>query len=193
MDSERREWLHRTARSCGYMIRRGYARELRKNLTPSEKALWVALRKYKTGGRSWRRQHIIDRFIVDFVHLGSKVAVEVDGGYHYKPDQQILDKERDEALENLGWKMVRYMNEEVLNNPDKIASSLQEIVSKIGLSMDSSVEVLPSGESVGLTEESIETRQTTYFPDPLASSPTDSPKGRTKEASVSIKSISSNL
>lgn len=52
MDEERRQWLHRTARTCGYMIRRGYARELRKNLTPAERMLWAEFQKGKTGGRA---------------------------------------------------------------------------------------------------------------------------------------------
>ena len=128
MDNERREWLHRTARKCGYMLRRTYARELRKNQTPSELALWKALRVYKTGGSGWRRQHIIDRFIVDFVHLGGKLAVEVDGGYHFTKEQQVLDQDRDEALIALGWKVVRLTNEEVLNNPDEIALKLQSLI-----------------------------------------------------------------
>ena len=128
MDSERREWLHRTARKCGYKIRRTYARELRKNQTPSEVALWDALRKYKTGGSGWRRQHIIDRFIVDFVHLGGKLAVEVDGGYHFTKEQQVLDQDRDEALSELGWKVVRVTNEEVLGDAEGIAVRLQRLV-----------------------------------------------------------------
>ena len=124
MTDDRREWLHRTARTCGYRIRRAYARELRKNLTPAERALWEALRVYKTGGSDWRRQHIVDRFIVDFVHLAGKLAVEVDGGYHNTPKQRQLDAERDETLVGMGWCVVRFHNEEVLTNPKAIADGL---------------------------------------------------------------------
>ncbi len=126
--TQRRQYLHRTARLVGYKIRRAYARELRKNQTPAELHLWKQLQKQKTGGHGWRRQHIIDRFIVDFVHLGSRLVVELDGGYHLSKEQRVLDQDRDEVLETLGWTVVRYRNEEVLDNSEKIAKELEAMV-----------------------------------------------------------------
>lgn len=125
---DQRQILHRTAQLVGYKIRRGYARELRKNLTPAEKRLWQELQLQQTGGKGWRRQHIIDRFIVDFVHLGSKIVVEADGGYHLNPEQKILDENRDEALQEDGWKVLRYTNEDILTNAPAIAISLATLV-----------------------------------------------------------------
>ncbi len=150
MDDERRAWLHRTARKCGYRIRRGYARELRKNQTHAERALWEALRAYKTGGAGWRRQHIVDRFIVDFVHLGSKLAVEVDGGYHQLDKQQQLDKERDEALNSLGWTVIRVTNKEVLSDAHSFSLKLSVLAEDLVLRATvPPAAVLPVGESVG--------------------------------------------
>lgn len=130
LDDDQRRILHRTARLLGYKIRRGYARELGKNLTPAEKRLWQELQLQQTGGKGWRRQHIIDRFIVDFVHLGAKIVVEADGGYHLDPEQKVLDDDRDEALQEFGWKVLRYTNEDILANAPAIAKSLAELILK---------------------------------------------------------------
>lgn len=128
LDDNQRQILHRTARLVGYKIRRGYARELRKNLTPAERRLWQELKLQQTGGKGWRRQHLIDRYIVDFVHLGAKIVVEADGGYHLDPEQKILDSDRDEALQEDGWKVMRYTNEDIFANAPAIAKSLAKLV-----------------------------------------------------------------
>lgn len=129
---ERRRHLHRTAATVGYRIRRTYARELRQRLTLAEAALWDALRCQQTGGGGWRRQHIVGRFIVDFVHLRARIAVEVDGGYHDTPHQQVLDGKRDEWLREDGWAVVRYRNENVLAGAVGVAEALAVLVRERG-------------------------------------------------------------
>jgi len=86
------------------------AKEMRSNMTPSEKLLWEELR----GGRSglkFRRQHIIDRFIVDFVCLSAGIVIEVDGEIHN--DQKEYDEGRTVELNQNGFQVVRFTNEEV--------------------------------------------------------------------------------
>ena len=104
------------------------AKEKRKNPTEAEGLLWQHL-KNKQLGRKFRRQHVIGNFIVDFVDLSSGLIIEVDGGYHTLPEQKILDDERSKILNNKGYRILRFTNEEVIadinNVISKIKSSLQ--------------------------------------------------------------------
>jgi leucyl-tRNA synthetase len=117
----------------------GNARENRKNPTEAENALWQMLRD-KGIGYKFRRQHLIDRFIVDFVCLEKSLIVEVDGGYHDNPEQAEADKQRTEILNNLGYTVIRFKNEEVIADTDNV-------LSKIKSSCVS--QVLPTGEDLG--------------------------------------------
>ncbi|MBT3605014.1 MAG: endonuclease domain-containing protein [Candidatus Latescibacteria bacterium] len=105
------------------------ARELRKNLTPSEKVLWQSLRGRKCNGWKFRRQHPIGRFIVDFYCAEIRLIVEVDGGVHL--ERELYDAERTELLEKQGYRVIRFSNEEVFQNLDRvlmrIASSIEDI------------------------------------------------------------------
>lgn len=76
------------------------ARELRQELTPAERKLWAALRNKKLNGLKFRRQHPIDRFIVDFYCAAHKLVVEVDGDIH--DTQPERDAERSALLEQQG-------------------------------------------------------------------------------------------
>ena len=109
-----------------------HAREMRHTQTPAESELWRALRNrqflYK-----FRRQHPIDRFIVDFYCAEAKLLVEVDGASHLEPDQQEYDKLRSEYLEELGYKVIRFTNEEVKFNIEGVISEiLKTVESRIG-------------------------------------------------------------
>ncbi len=88
-----------------------HANSMRKNPTKAEDKLWQAIRGHATGGRI-RRQHIIGNFIVDFVSLPKRLVIEIDGDIH------DLQKEQDEArttlLNEYGFKVIRFRNEEVL-------------------------------------------------------------------------------
>ena len=100
------------------------AREHRNNPTEAEAALWEMLRKKSLGYR-FRRQHLIDGYIVDFVCLERSLIIEVDGGYHTTEDQKEADKERTNRLEELGFSVLRFTNEEVIANTDETLSKIQ--------------------------------------------------------------------
>jgi very-short-patch-repair endonuclease len=90
------------------------ARQLRRRQTPAEDALWEALRRDGLDGLHFRRQHIIDRFVLDFYCAAHKLCIEVDGGVH---DQQAdYDEHRTAALALHGIRVVRFRNEEILDD-----------------------------------------------------------------------------
>ena len=106
------------------------AKEMRENMTEAETVLWEAL-KSKHIGDKFRRQHIIGNFIADFVCLSERLVIEVDGGYHTDDTQQGLDEGRAEELKQLGFEVIRFTNEEVLNNLDKVVHQITEKLSSL--------------------------------------------------------------
>lgn len=100
-----------------------HAKEMRNNPTPAEAALWECLKSKKLGDK-FRRQHPIDDFIVDFVSLSKKLVIEVDGEIHNQ--QKEKDAERTSILNQLGYKVIRFTNDEVLANTDSVLEKIQE-------------------------------------------------------------------
>ena len=88
------------------------ARELRKNPTPSEDILWQEIRHKKLDGRKFRRQVAIGAFVVDFYCSTESLVVEVDGSIH--DYQQEADQIRQELIESLGIRFLRFKNDVVL-------------------------------------------------------------------------------
>lgn len=89
------------------------ARENRNNLTESESAFWELAKSSKLGEKC-RRQYVIGRYIVDFFFRKSMLIVEIDGAYHNSPEQEEMDKNRQAWLELMGYKVIRFTNEEIL-------------------------------------------------------------------------------
>lgn len=102
--------------------KRQRAKELRQNMTPEEALLWHELRTNKLAGWHFRRQQVIDGFIVDFYCHAASLIVEVDGGIHETQKEQ--DAERDAHLLSRGFRILRVTNDEV--NKD-----LQGVLQKI--------------------------------------------------------------
>jgi len=87
-------------------------RALRRDTTDAEQMLWHGLR-YEHLGWRFRRQHAIPPYVVDFACLEAKLVVEADGGQHALPGEHEL---RDEALGHRGWRVLRFWNNEILEN-----------------------------------------------------------------------------
>lgn len=104
------------------------ARELRKNMTPSEKILWDALRKKQLKGFRFRRQHPIDQFIIDFYCHQVRLVIEIDGEVHDLEDQKEYDEGRTAELEDLGLTVIRFKNEEVLNDVKQVVRKIKGIL-----------------------------------------------------------------
>ena len=99
------------------------ARLLRKQLTPAEAKLWEALQGRQLRGLKFRCQHPIGRFIVDFYCPSLKLVIEVDGDVHLQ--KQDYDQARTNKLENFGYCVLRFTNDQVIND---LPSVLNQIV-----------------------------------------------------------------
>ncbi len=93
-----------------------FARENRRNPTPSEDLLWQELRRSNLADIKFRRQHVIEDYIVDFVNIENKLIVELDGGIHEVNDNPQYDEFRTMELNELGFRVLRFKNEEVFEN-----------------------------------------------------------------------------
>ena len=102
------------------------AKELRRDMTPAEKILWQELRANKVGVH-FRRQQVIEGFIVDFYCHKIGLVIEVDGDVHDL--QKHEDARREEALEKLELKIIRFRNEDVTKNLDRVITQIRELVS----------------------------------------------------------------
>lgn len=106
-----------------YSTLKEYARENRNNPTDAEMALWKSINNKKLGVK-FLRQFIIDQFIVDFICRESKLIIEVDGAYHSEPRQKINDEQRTYILQSLGFRVIRFSNEEILFDIDKVLHNI---------------------------------------------------------------------
>ena len=102
------------------------AKELRKNMTPAEKKLWNEyLRNFKF---RVLRQRPIDRFIVDFYCAELKLVIEVDGNSHFTPEGKDYDLARTKILEGYGLRVMRFTNNQVLNNLEGVCQQIEKLV-----------------------------------------------------------------
>ena len=112
-----------------YPLLHQFAIENKKHQTEAELVLWHRLKAGQLGGK-FNRQHIIGRYIVDFVCLDKKLVVEVDGAYHSQAEQAFWDEFRDEFLNSIGFKVLRFTNEEVLFDIDSVCSVIRKYINK---------------------------------------------------------------
>ena len=103
------------------------AKELRREMTPAEKLLWQEVRAKKLGVR-FRRQQIIQGFIVDFYCHKAALVIEVDGDIHDL--QQEEDARREKVLRELGLRIVRFRNDEVMRSSSAVVGKIKEFVEK---------------------------------------------------------------
>ncbi|MCD8529121.1 MAG: endonuclease domain-containing protein [Chitinophagales bacterium] len=104
-----------------------FAKEMRKNSTPQEDKMWQELKNEKFYAK-FRRQHVIENFIPDFVCLELKLIIEIDGGIHNIPENIEKDLGRTYELEQFGYTILRFTNDEV---DKKLSSVLVKINEKI--------------------------------------------------------------
>ena len=99
---------------------------LRHEPTLAEVKLWLYLRAGQLDGFSFRRQHAIGPFITDFCCIKAKLIIELDGGQHL--EQVEYDQQRTAFLVSQGYKVLRFWNNDVMNNMDGVITSIQEVL-----------------------------------------------------------------
>ncbi|MOA12410.1 hypothetical protein D3C78_1323980 [compost metagenome] len=92
------------------------ARSLRKRSTLAENILWKHIRNRRVCKTKFRRQHPVLSYIVDFYSHEYLLVIEVDGGYHFTKEQQEYDHQRSLELMQFGLKVIRFSNEEIMND-----------------------------------------------------------------------------
>ena len=102
-------------------------KSLRQHMTDAEMLLWRHLRGHRLAGEKFGRQQAIGPYLVDFVHFGARVVVEADGGQHNEsPD----DEKRDAWLKAQGFLVMRFWNNEVLNNTVAVLEAVMAAVER---------------------------------------------------------------
>ncbi|MBK9761923.1 MAG: leucine--tRNA ligase [Flavobacteriales bacterium] len=138
-----------------------FARDNRKEPTEAEDRLWQVIRGSATGGRI-RRQHAIDKYIVDFVSLPKQLVIEVDGDIH--EHQEDEDSGRTHMLQELGFEVIRFTNQEVMADAIAVRESIIVALSKRPDFNTTRHSPLSSGEGQGVREiEVFTTRPDTLF------------------------------
>ena len=116
---------YETANCWAYDLMLQSSKENRKNPTEAESILWNAIRASQCGVR-FRRQHIIGDYIIDFVCLSKQLIIEVDGAYHLNETQMLFDEQRSDKLKQLGFRVIRFKNEEIIANVDRVMDKIRK-------------------------------------------------------------------
>ncbi|EKF58337.1 hypothetical protein QWE_17083 [Agrobacterium albertimagni AOL15] len=110
--------------------RRAHAKRMRSEMTDAERKLWGCLRAHRLMGLSFRRQVPIAGFIVDFACPDHKLIVEVDGSQHGHDADLTYDAARTRRLEQDGWTVLRFWNDDVLRDIDNVCQHIVVVAGK---------------------------------------------------------------
>jgi very-short-patch-repair endonuclease len=109
------------------------ARKLRQNMTLGEVLLWQRLKRKQIRGYDFDRQRPIDRYIVDFYCKDLKLAIEIDGSSHDGEEAKVNDDIRQERLESLGVRFLRFTDADVKRNMEMVVDSIEYLIDKSSL------------------------------------------------------------
>jgi very-short-patch-repair endonuclease len=109
------------------------ARRLRRDATKAEKKLWYLLQRGQMAGLSFRRQHPLGKYIIDFYCSPLKLAIEVDGGQHNELSRQAHDERRSQWLRGKGVTVLRFWNNDVLQNIEGVWDEIERTATKLSL------------------------------------------------------------
>ena len=110
-------------------------RELRSSGSNAEKRLWSCLRNRQLLGFKFRRQHPVASFIVDFYCHEAKLVIEIDGGQHAERGQSVYDARRTELLQAKGISVIRFWNNEVLQNLEGVLETIAAMLRPLTLAL----------------------------------------------------------
>jgi very-short-patch-repair endonuclease len=107
------------------------AKELRRYETEAKKRLWGKLCRNQMLGLQFRRQHPINRFIVDFYCIKIKVVIEVDANIHEIPENKVYDIGRSQVLNDFGITLIRFSNNQIIDDIENVLRSIEENVKQL--------------------------------------------------------------
>lgn len=114
-------------------------RELRRNQTPGQRILWSQLRNRRLRGLKFYRQYSVGNYILAFYCQSKKLAVEVDDGTQMEPEEIEYDRRRTEFLNRVGIRVIRFRNEEVTGDCERVVGKICE-AAEVGLPLSPSRE-----------------------------------------------------
>ena len=120
-------------------------KNLRKNQTDAERKLWSRLRNRQLAGVKFRRQFSIGRYILDFYSPEYRLGIEADGSQHYEDKGRRRDELRTKELSELGVQILRFSDQEILNNMEGVCRAIQETIERKKLPPH--LNPLPKGET----------------------------------------------
>ena len=106
------------------------AKQLRNKLTAAETVLWMHLKK-GINGLKFRRQHPFGIYIADFYCHKIKLVIEVDGSIHNDPEIRKADEIRQKDIEEMGYMVIRFKNEEIMADVEAVMKKIIEIVAQL--------------------------------------------------------------
>ena len=104
------------------------AKELHRNMSPAETKLWKHLRAHQMSDVHFRNQHAIGNYIVDFCAPRKKLIIELDGSQHL--EQKEYDEERTKYLEARGYRVLRFWNNEIMNNTEGVVKVIWSVLTE---------------------------------------------------------------
>ena len=123
-------YIYETADDMEYELLKNNAIHNRQYATEAERLLWHYLKEKKIGYK-FRRQHIVGEYITDFINLKHKLIIEVDGKYHQEVEQVKKDAQRTQYLEQKGYTVIRFTNEEIFNHMEDVIKKIKETIMAI--------------------------------------------------------------
>ena len=142
-EKSRDRFGYETADPALYHLLKDFAEENKNNPTKAELILWEQFKSKQLEGFKIRRQHIIGQYIADFICLPQNLIIEIDGKIHQLPENKESDEIRTAWLEKQGFKVIRFKNEEVINEIDKVLNNIINILNGLKRA------TLPFGEGQG--------------------------------------------
>jgi very-short-patch-repair endonuclease len=100
-------------------------KRLRKKLTAAEATLWNLLKNKQLEGRKFRRQHSMDKYVVDFYCASENLAIELDGEHHFTDEGLRYDEKRTAYLNRLKIQVIRFENEEIFQSPEGVLGEIK--------------------------------------------------------------------
>lgn len=107
-------------------------KELRNHQTPAEKFLWGYISKNKIKRLRFLRQYGVGPYVIDFYCPKIRLGIELDGNVHKEEENKLYDRDREKFLENLDIETIRFWNNDVLNNTEKVLDKLLNKIEQMG-------------------------------------------------------------